>query len=145
MSQISTYSGRSEHTFTVLKKLTKQGIGIVYISIICLKFSRFQINLTLRDGKVISTNSPLILHKKKLAEMISSQSENSELPNQLANIIDVDNLSNSTDFSGITFNIRKGEILGIAGLMGSGRSEIVRTIAGLKQDYAGSIIFKGNL
>ena len=53
-------------------------------------------------------------------------------------LLSVDNLSNSTDFSGITFNIRKGEILGIAGLMGSGRSEIVRTIAGLKQEYAGS-------
>ena len=85
--------------------------------------------------------------EKVVAEMIGSQSYR-ELrvaqPISEEILLSVDNLSNSTDFSGITFNIRKGEILGIAGLMGSGRSEIVRTIAGLKQDYAGSIIFKGN-
>lgn len=135
--------------FTVLKKLTKQGIGIVYVSHHMSEIFKISDRITtLRDGKVISTKRTSDTSQEKVvAEMIGSQSYR-ELrvaqPISEEILLSVDNLSNSTDFSGITFNIRKGEILGIAGLMGSGRSEIVRTIAGLKQDYAGSIIFKGN-
>ncbi len=136
--------------FTVLKKLTKQGIGIVYVSHHMSEIFKISDRITtLRDGKVISTKRTSDTSQEKVvAEMIGSQSYR-ELrvaqPISEEILLSVDNLSNSTDFSGITFNIRKGEILGIAGLMGSGRTEIAHALFGVDKLLDGKITLNGKV
>lgn len=134
--------------FDVLRGLTAKGIGIVYVSHHMPEIFRISDRITvLRDGRQISTlpvsqTSP----EQVVAEMIGGAH-----PGDVSHSTEVDGkevlrlsaLSHSDDFEDISFAIKAGEIVGMAGLMGARRSEIVRSIVGLIPGATGDITLHG--
>jgi ribose transport system ATP-binding protein len=134
--------------FQVLRKLTARGIGIVYVSHHMTEIFAISDRISvLRDGHMISSRlSEETNQAQVVAEMIGSAhpGEVERSSDELGDVIlDVRDLSQDRHFSGVSFQLRKGEILGLAGLLGSRRSEIVRCIAGLTRPDSGTIKLKG--
>ncbi len=137
-----------EGLFSVLRNLTQKGIGIVYVSHHMSEIFQISDRITvLRDGQTITTESTAETTQAHIvSSMIGSAHpgdvERSE--DQLGDVLmRVNNLSDGTHFEDVSFGIRRGEIVGLAGLLGSRRSEIVRSLIGLGGSVTGKIEFKG--
>jgi ABC-type sugar transport system ATPase subunit len=134
--------------FVVLRKLTARGIGIVYVSHHMSEIFAISDRISvLRDGNMItSQRTGDTTQQQVVADMIGSahpgdvERDDADLGEV---VLSVSDLSQTGHFSDISFELRKGEILGLAGLLGSRRSEIVRCIAGLSKADAGQIKLNG--
>ena len=133
-----------EALFEVLRKLTRKGIGIVYVSHHMDEIFRIADRVTvLRDGYRISTlPTSQTSQKRVVAEMIGgahpgdvSRSGDTGGTEVLA----VTALTHPGQFEDVSFAIKAGEIVGMAGLMGARRSEIVRSLVGLMPGASGSV------
>jgi len=134
--------------FEVLRGLTEKGIGIVYVSHHMAEIFRISDRITvLRDGRHISTLPVSETSQEQVvAEMIGGAH-----PGDVAHsdrqsgetILDLRNLTHPGVFEDISFSIRAGEIVGMAGLMGARRSEIVRSIVGLMSEASGEVRLHG--
>lgn len=134
--------------FTVLRTLTARGIGIVYVSHHMSEIFAISDRISvLRDGHMISSLPTQDTNQEKVvAEMIGSAHPGNveRTKDALGDVmLKIQNLSQDGQFSDISFRLRKGEILGLAGLLGSRRSEIVRCIAGLTHLDSGNITLDG--
>lgn len=133
--------------FQIIRDLKAQGVSIIYISHKMDEIFRISDTITvLRDGKYIGTKSAAELdHHALIAMMVGREidqmfPEATQPPGQ--EVLSVQNLSKTGKFSNISFNVKSGEILGLAGLMGAGRTEIARAIFGLDQWDEGEIMSK---
>jgi D-xylose transport system ATP-binding protein len=126
---------------TILRNLQKHGVTCIYITHKIEEFFRIADTVTiLRDGKVVTTkpinelNSQALVRYMVGREMKERFPEGHHTPGEV--IFEVDNLhaidpeKGREILKGVTFDLHKGEILGIAGLMGSGRTELVMTLFG---------------
>ncbi len=126
----------------ILRGLKEHGVTCIYISHKLDEFFRITDTVTvLRDGKVVTTQPTKDLTHEKLVNYMVGREMKERFPKGNRHpgevIFEVENLhalppesSEREVLKGISFNLRKGEILGIAGLMGSGRTELVMTIFG---------------
>jgi ABC-type sugar transport system ATPase subunit len=133
--------------FGIIEELKLQGIAIIYISHKMDEILRISDTITImRDGKYItSCNKSELDHNQLIALIVgrelSSIFDKQEIsPGEI--VLSVAGLTGAK-FKEINFNVRRGEILGIAGLMGSGRTEIVNAIYGLEKIIKGDIVIKG--
>ena len=134
--------------FEVLRGLTQKGIGIVYVSHHMAEIFRISDRITvLRDGRHISTLPVAETSQEQVvAEMIGGAH-----PGEVTHasqksgetVLDVRNLTHPGEFDDISFSIKAGEIVGMAGLMGARRSEIVRSIVGLMSGASGEVSLHG--
>ncbi|QIP16211.1 sugar ABC transporter ATP-binding protein [Spirosoma aureum] len=136
--------------FAIIKELTRKGVAIIYISHKMDEIFAISDTITvLRDGQYIATKSASAIDTNSLIAMMVGREIDSLFPVTTARkgeeILSVKNLSRDGKFSGISFAVRAGEILGIAGLMGAGRTEIARAIFGLDRLDHGEIRVKGEL
>jgi inositol transport system ATP-binding protein len=134
--------------FELIEGLKKQDIGIIYISHKMDEIYRIADRITiLRDGTYVSTHDADKLNKDKLISLMVGRELSNMYPEKTAPVgevvMRVNNLSLDGVFEDLSFELKKGEILGVAGLMGSGRSEMVETIFGVRKASGGSIRFKG--
>ena len=135
-----------EKLFSVIKDLRKKGLAIVYISHRLAELHRIADRVTvLRDGRVVGTRDIALCRIAELTKMMLGHELAEVFPekkNTPAHVVlRVERLTRPGLFENITFELRAGEILGIAGLVGSGRSEIVRAIFGA-QKAAGNVWFE---
>ena len=133
--------------FSIIEELKQQGIAIIYISHKMDEIFKISDTITvMRDGKYITTCAINAIDQKKLISLIVGREINSifdkkeNTPGEV--ILSVTELTGEK-FKDINFNLRRGEILGIAGLMGSGRTEIVNSIYGLEKIVKGEIFING--
>ena len=133
--------------FSIIEELKQQGIAIIYISHKMDEIFKISDTITvMRDGKHITTCAINAIDQKKLISLIVGREINSifdkkeNTPGEI--ILSVTELTGEK-FKDINFNLRRGEILGIAGLMGSGRTEIVNSIYGLEKIVKGDIFING--
>jgi D-xylose transport system ATP-binding protein len=131
-----------ESLMMMLKGLKAQGITCIYITHKLEEFFRCADTVTvLRDGKVVTTKPTKSLNTEKLVNLMVGREMTERFPKGNRKpgkvIFEVKNLHandpNKADrevLKGVSFDLKKGEILGIAGLMGSGRTELVTTIFG---------------
>ena len=133
--------------FSIIEELKQQGIAIIYISHKMDEIFKISDTITvMRDGKHITTCAINAIDQKKLISLIVGREINSifdkkeNTPGEV--ILSVTELTGEK-FKDINFNLRRGEILGIAGLMGSGRTEIVNSIYGLEKIVKGDIFING--
>jgi D-xylose transport system ATP-binding protein len=131
-----------EKLMEILRTLKEHGVTCIYISHKVEEFFRIADSITvLRDGKVVTTQPTQALNLEKLVsymvgrEMKERFPKGNRKPGEV--IFEVQDLhaqdpdqSDHEVLKGVSFNLRKGEILGIAGLMGSGRTELVMTLFG---------------
>jgi ribose transport system ATP-binding protein len=134
--------------FAVLRRLTARGIGIVYVSHHMSEVFRIADRVTvLRDGRKISTlPSAQTSQEQVVAEMIGGAHPGDvDRANTTVGqtVLEVRNLTDAPAFDDISFLVNAGEIVGLAGLMGSRRSEIVRSLVGLRHGASGTLSLKG--
>ena len=137
-----------ELLFTQVRKLKANGVGIIYISHRIEEVMHIADRVTvLRDGKVISMRSTGELSIDGIIRMMVGRDlEHEHLrhtgsPGEVA--LRVVGLSLGDKVKNVTFEVHQGEILGVAGLMGSGRTEIMRALFGADRAEAGEIYLHG--
>ena len=141
-----------DHLFRIIKKLKESGVGIVYISHKMEEIKMISDEITiLRDGKWISTNDVSKISTEQIISMMVGRDLTERFPKKdnIAKemILEVKNLTalNQPSIQDVSFELYKGEILGIAGLVGSKRTEIVETIFGMRPKENGEIILHGKV
>ncbi len=137
-----------EILFGKIAELKAKGVSIIYISHKMEEIFRIADEITvLRDGVMIDTKPTHELTiDKVIALMVGREMSNIYPKEEVAigeTILEIKNLTNRPTFSDVNFHIRKGEIVGFAGLMGAGRSEVARAIFGLDEFSSGQIFIKG--
>lgn len=133
--------------FKIIGDLKNKGVSIVYISHKMDEIYSIADRITvLRDGKYITTKTVAELDKKSLIALMVGREIETLYPQSVAEkgqvALVVKNLSKKGKFSDISFEVRAGEVLSIAGLMGAGRTEIARAIYGLEPCDSGEIWVK---
>jgi inositol transport system ATP-binding protein len=136
------------HLFAIIRDLRSQGIGIVYITHkmnelfeIADEFSVF------RDGKYIGTHAATDVTRDDIIKMMVGREITQMFPKEEVPIGDVvlsvKDLTLDGVFQNVSFDVRAGEILGVAGLVGSGRSNVAETIFGVTPASSGEIELYG--
>ena len=138
------------HLFTIIRKLKERGCGIVYISHKMEEIFQLCDEVTvLRDGQWIATEPLAGLTMDKIIAMMVGRSLNQRFPDKENKpgevILEVRNLTSlrQPSIRDVSFDLHKGEILGIAGLVGAKRTDIVETLFGIREKSAGTITLHG--
>ncbi|MBW1214148.1 galactose/methyl galactoside ABC transporter ATP-binding protein MglA [Pantoea allii] len=138
------------HLFTIIRKLKDRGCGIVYISHKMEEIFQLCDEITiLRDGQWITTQPLEGLDMDKIISMMVGRSLSQRFPDRInvpgETILEVRNLTSlrQPSIRDISFDLRKGEILGIAGLVGAKRTDIVETLFGIREKSGGTIKLHG--
>lgn len=138
------------HLFTIIRKLKDRGCGIVYISHKMEEIFQLCDEITiLRDGQWIATQPLEGLDMDKIIAMMVGRSLNQRFPDKSnvpgETILEVRNLTSlrQPSIRDISFDLRKGEILGVAGLVGAKRTDIVETLFGIREKSGGTIKLHG--
>ncbi len=139
-----------DHLFKIIRKLKESGVGIIYISHKMEEIKMISDEITiLRDGRWISTNDVSKISTEQIISMMVGRDLTERFPKKdnetKEMILEVKNLTalNQPSIQNVSFELYKGEILGIAGLVGSKRTEIVETIFGIRPKASGEIILNG--
>lgn len=139
-----------QHLFRIINKLRNKGCGIVYISHKMEEIKEICDDITImRDGKWVATDSVKDLTTDQIINMMVGRDLTNRFPpkdNEVKEVIlKVENLSalHQPSLKEASFELHKGEILGVAGLVGSKRTDIVETIFGMRERATGKIILNG--
>lgn len=139
-----------EHLFKIINKLRNKGCGIIYISHKMEEILQISDDVTImRDGKWIDTLSAKDLTTDKIIKLMVGRDLTNRFPpktNKPSDVIlEVNNLTGTyqPSIKDVSFKLRKGEILGVAGLVGSKRTELLETIFGIARHNKGELILHG--
>ncbi|MFD6440850.1 sugar ABC transporter ATP-binding protein, partial [Peribacillus sp. NPDC060186] len=137
-----------EKLFEVMKGLTKKGVSLVYISHRMEEIFAICDRITvMRDGKTVDTKRIEDTNFDEVVQKMVGRELEDRFPHREAHlgevVLDVKGLTKKGLFEDIHFAVRKGEIVGVAGLMGAGRTEIMRALFGVDQIDSGEIIVEG--
>lgn len=137
----------TESLFKVIKELTSEGKSIIYISHRLKEIPAICDDITiLRDGKFISEAEVKDIDENYIIEKMVGRTLSEQFPNVSvtpgAEVLKIENLCGKY-VKNASFTLKQGEILGIAGLMGAGRSELVKTIYGYYKKSSGKVFIEG--
>jgi ribose transport system ATP-binding protein len=134
--------------FKTIKRLKKKSVSVIYISHRLNELFEIGDRVTvLRDGKHITTKTISNTTEQDLIRMMVARELKEQYPRQSVSpgreVIRIENLNVRDVLKNINFSIRKGEIVGIAGLLGAGRTELARALFGVDKIKHGQIIIHG--
>lgn len=138
-----------KYLFDTMRVLTEKGVGIIYISHRMSELDEVCDRVTiLRDGEYIGTKVVKETNKNELISMMVGR----ELKNYYIRdyqdggevLLKCKNISDNKMVKGVSFEVKKGEIVGFAGLVGAGRSEVMKCLFGLTRGYTGEIMIDGD-
>nr|MBA3805765.1 sugar ABC transporter ATP-binding protein [Acidobacteriota bacterium] len=134
--------------FATIRKLKDQGVSIVYISHRMEELFEIGDRVTvLRDGRSVGTYDVREMSKSELIRLMVNRELTELFPKEHAargpEVLRVEGLSTKDALKDISFSLHKGEVLGIAGLLGAGRTELARAIFGLDKITSGTIYING--
>ena len=137
-----------ERLFEKIEQLKQRGASIVYISHKMDEIFKIADDITiLRDGNVIETHEAAGIDEKTVIELMVGRKIENQYPKEEVAVTDemlrVEDLTSEGIFHNMDFHVKKGEIVGFAGLMGAGRTEVMRALFGLDRYDGGSIFVKG--
>lgn len=144
----SLTEAETEVLFEVIRQLKERGISILYISHRMAEIFRICDTISvLRDGQYVGTVDVKDTNHDQIISMMVGRTISNLYPHKSENIgkelLRVESLSSDGIFDDISFTLRKGEVLGFAGLVGSGRSEIMRAICGIDPKSSGNVYLEG--
>src|SRR5213593_2228415 len=145
----SLSAGESEHLFHLLSHLKQRGITVLYVSHRLDEIFRLCDTVTvLRDGRHVATentgatNRDRVIHQMVGREVVSVTPRH--LDRELGDeLLRVENLSSPGRFRAVNFSLRAGEVLGLAGLVGAGRTEVARALFGIDVQATGNVFVRG--
>ena len=139
-----------EELFKIMRELKEKGIGMIYISHRMDEINRISDRVTvMRDGEYVGTVNTAEVTKDDIVKMMvgrvimGEQKACSACPADAPVILEVKNLNAGKEVKNVSFQLRKGEILGVAGLMGAGRTEVARALYGADARQTGEIYING--
>ncbi|RKY83315.1 D-xylose ABC transporter ATP-binding protein [candidate division KSB1 bacterium] len=137
-----------ENLFNLIRVLEEDGIGIIYISHRLEEIFEIATRVTvLRDGKYIATRNVNEINKDDIIKMMVGRELHEEFPEKRfkkgRKILSVKNVSRKGVVENISFDVYEGELLGLTGLVGSGRTELARIIFGADPKDEGEIFLNG--
>lgn len=135
--------------FEIIKQLQKKGISILFVSHkldevfeIAERFTIFRNGKNVAGGFTNELDSRKFTYYMTGRDIVEEKYEY-EPDEESETVLEVKNLNRKNEFSDVSFQLRAGEILGITGLLGSGRTELVETIFGYKKADSGEIFISG--
>jgi ABC-type sugar transport system ATPase subunit len=137
-----------ECLFNVIRELKKQDIIIIYISHKLHEIPQITDTITvLRDGKLIGTVNTHEITNQGIIDMMFGETKIRRRPEDVVAgeevIMEVKNLSRKGKFENVSFDLHKGEVLGIAGMLGAGRTELLKSIFGADPHDGGEVVVGG--
>ncbi len=142
-------SNEINELFRIIKGLRDKGVGIVHISHRLEELKQISDRITvMRDGKYVDTLDTKDATVDKIISLMVGRTIFQEAPHIPSTdnqpiVLEVRNLNNGRFVRNISFRLHKGEILGFAGLVGAGRTEVLRTIFGADKLISGEILVNG--
>ena len=140
-----------QNLFGVVRELTAAGIAVVYITHRLEEIRQIGDRITvLKDGRTTATGLPVadtptpeLIRLMTGREVANVFPAHAHVPTDAPVVLDVDGLSLRGVFDDVSFQVRAGEVVGLAGLVGSGRSEILETVYGARRATAGTVSVAG--
>ena len=139
-----------EELFKIMNELRDKGIGMIYISHRMDEINRISDRVTvMRDGEYVGTVNTAEVTKDDIVKMMvgrvimGDQKACSACPADADIILEVKHLNAGKEVKDVSFQLRRGEILGFAGLMGAGRTEVARALYGADKRQTGDIYING--
>jgi rhamnose transport system ATP-binding protein len=138
-----------ERLFQVIGRLRESQVGVIYISHRLEEIFAVADRITvLRDGLTVDTRAAAAVERGELIRLMVGREISTVFPKEAIEIggpvLEIAGLTSAVaGIQGVTLTVRRGEILGIAGLVGSGRTELARTLFGLTPAEAGTIRLNG--
>ncbi len=143
-------SGETEKLFDWLAQLRNQGVGIIYISHRLDEISRITDRVTvLRDGQYVCTRNTVDLSTDQMIDLMTGESNHKHRASEHCGYVTdsialrVEGFSRAGVVQDVSLEVRRGERLGIAGLVGAGRTELLRLIFGADRADSGRIFLRG--
>ena len=140
----------TEALFNVIRELKAHGVSVIYISHRLEEIGQIADRITiLKDGKYVKTMDGKFTDKNELIrllagrDIVSTKKETNEKLKDAPTVLEVRNLETNSVLSDINFTLRKGEVLGFAGLMGSGRTLTSKAICGIVPKISGEVLVNG--
>ncbi|HSH95443.1 MAG TPA: sugar ABC transporter ATP-binding protein [Roseimicrobium sp.] len=139
----------SEHLFHLLAHLKQRGITVLYVSHRMEEIFRLSDTITvLRDGRHVATEPIASTNHDRVIQQMVGRSVSSVTPKHLdrepgEELLKVENITSKGRFENVSFTLRAGEVLGFAGLIGAGRSEVAQALFGLDPAVTGNIWLRG--
>ena len=136
------------HLHGMIKRLTDFGVAIIYITHKMDEVFRISDDITVfRDGKHVGSYPAKELDRDKLIKLMVGRELTDLFPKEEAEIGDVvlsvQGLNRGSVVKDVSFELHRGEILGLAGLMGAGRTEVLETIFGIEKADSGEVVLNG--
>ena len=139
-----------EELFKIMRDLQTKGIGMIYISHRMDEINRISDRVTvMRDGEYVGTVNTAEVTKDDIVKMMvgrvimGEQKAASNVPADAPVVLEVKHLNAGKEVKDVSFTLRKGEILGFAGLMGAGRTEVARALYGADPHQSGEVYLNG--
>ncbi|MFI3621561.1 sugar ABC transporter ATP-binding protein [Vagococcus fluvialis] len=137
-----------EQLYEIIHQLKSEGRSIIYIShkldeikAVCDEMTFF------RDGQYVGQHSVKDTSEEEIIKLMVGRNLDRLFPKMETEIgevkLSVKNLSDGKTFNNVSFDVREGEILGVAGLVGAGRSEVMETIFGVRHKVSGAVTLNG--
>ena len=145
----SLTSRETDRLFALIKRLRAQGIAMIYISHVLPDVFRLcDEMIVLRDGEVVGAGRKEEFTTERLITLMVGRSLDQLYPERdtkpaTETVLQASGLSQPGVIEGVSFALRRGEVLGIAGLMGAGRTELARILFGLDPCERGSVTING--
>jgi ribose transport system ATP-binding protein len=144
-------AGEVDNLFRVIRGLTAEGVAVVYISHRLEEIRVIGDRITvLKDGVTVATGLPADTPTSRLIQLMTGRSIEYVFPPrpeeprvQGTPVLEVRDLALAGIFSGVDLTVHAGEIVGLAGLVGAGRSEILETVYGARRASAGTVTVEG--
>jgi ABC-type sugar transport system ATPase subunit len=139
----------SEHLFQLIAQLRQRGITLVYVSHRMEEIQRLCDAVTvLRDGRHVATEPMAATHTDRIIHQMVGREVKAHTPAHRQRepgeeLLRVENLSSPGKFRDVGFSLHAGEVLGLAGLVGAGRSEVAQAIFGLDPAATGKVFVRG--
>ena len=143
-------SSEAERLFSVVRELTKSGIAVLYVSHFLEEVERIANRYTvLRDGQFVHSGEIASTTRTELVKLMAGRDVQELFPRSPRNpgevVLDLHELAGQKLPIAASLTLRRGEVLGVAGLLGAGRSELLRAIFGLDRVKSGTLRVKGVL
>src|SRR6202030_241911 len=142
-------TNESEHLFELMARLKERGVSMIYVSHRMDEIFRVCDTITvLRDGRHVATEPIAQTNRDRLIRQMVGREVLMKRPKHLdlepgEEVLRVENLTSTGKFENVSFNVHRGEIVGMGGLVGAGRTEVATAIFGLDPRATGNVYIRG--
>ncbi|KQV44104.1 MULTISPECIES: sugar ABC transporter ATP-binding protein [unclassified Rhizobium] len=144
----SLTQAETDHLLSIVHTLSASGVAVVFVSHRLAEVLEISSRLTvLRDGNLVGVYPVAGMTQSRVTELMTGRTfdQNVRARDVSKNpvVLSVKGLSRPGEFSDISFELRRGETLGVTGLLGSGRTELALTLFGMRQAASGTVTLEG--